>query len=114
MGDDPMSGDDIYRQIEEGIENDLDLPSDNFLIEVFDERVAIEGAVPSDRADEELERLLFETLDLDEVDYDVVVDEDLQSQDSPFVNEDPEDNYRGSEAGDPDLKDLSSSPRRQF
>ncbi len=114
MGNDPMSGGDIYRQIEEGIENDLDLPSENFVIEVDEDRVAIEGSVPSVHADEELERLLFETLDLDDVDYDVVVDEDLQSRGSPFVNEDPDDEQRGFEAGDPDLKDLSSSPRRQF
>lgn len=114
MGGESASRDEIYRQIEEGIENDLNLPPDNFVIEVDDEeQVAIEGSVPSMRADEELERLLFDTLDLEDVQYDVVVDEDLQGQESPFVNEDPDGEY-GYEAGEPDLKDLSSSPRRQF
>lgn len=107
---------DVYREIVERIEAELGVGVNNLTIEVVGEDVTVEGSVPSTRAREDLERLLFDTLELDEISFDVVVDEDLQSRQSaagPLEEEIPGDGGSTGVAGR-DLGNLSPSTRRQF
>ncbi|MFB6355550.1 MAG: hypothetical protein ABEJ65_03430 [bacterium] len=109
-----MSGESLYREIIEVIESELGMNADDFDIEVDDGFVYIWGAVPSRQAQEELERFLFDNLGLEDVDYDVVVDEDLQSQGDSLPDADPDEYGFG---GTPEIDDGdlgSQTPRRQY
>lgn len=114
MTDESMTDEALYRQIVDLIASELGLNPDNFEIDLDDGHLTIWGEVPSIQDQEELERLLFDSLDLEELDYDVVVDEDLQTQQDQLGGE--QEGYSEDYELDQGPPDISStqSPRRQF
>lgn len=113
-----MKEEEILRGITEQIETEFGEKLHNISVEVSDEEITIEGAVPSRKADESLERILFDTLGFENITYDVVVDEDLQSTQKnelrPSKTEQVETNSRLDNPRSMGNDRLNQSPRRQF
>ena len=103
----------LYRQVVEQIETTLEMHTDDLEIEVDDGYVSIWGSVPSMKAHEDLEHLLFDILGLEDVDFDVVVNEDLQTQEETLSSASSADDFNYGQ-DDSDLGGLGGSPRRQF
>lgn len=115
MEGEALSDEELFRQVVDLIETEVGLDADNFEIEVDDGNLTIFGDVPSEQANEKLERIIFDTLDFDDVEYEVVVDEDLQAQEGSLPDSDPDD-LGGYDSTGPNLgSDFGSeSPRRQY
>ncbi len=108
-----VEDEELHRQIVEQIETTLEMHTDDLEIEVDEGYVSIWGAVPSLKAHEELEHLLFDILGLEDVDFDVVVNEDLQTQEETLSSASSVDDFSYGQ-DDSDLGGLGQSPRRQF
>jgi hypothetical protein len=110
-----LSDDELFRQVVELIETEVGLDADNFEIEINDGALSIFGDVPSEQANERLERILYDSLDFDDVEYEVVVDEDLQAQEDSLPDADPDD-LGGYDSSGPNIGGDygSESPRRQY
>ncbi|MGM0381835.1 MAG: hypothetical protein ACQEP7_07580 [bacterium] len=108
-----VEDEELHRQVVEQIETTLEMHTDDLEIEVEDGFVSIWGGVPSMKAHEELEHLLFDILGLEDVDFDVVVNEDLQTQEETLSSASSADdfNYGQDDSG---FGGLNESPRRQF
>lgn len=104
----------IYRAIMDRLETEFGQNVRNITVEVEEDGLTVEGAVPSSEVDEELHRIIFEALELDEVHYDVIIDEDLQSNmDDPY-RDDLEQEGRLDGVNNTGNDNLSQSPRQQF
>ncbi|MFP4687629.1 MAG: hypothetical protein ACLFN5_05920 [bacterium] len=98
-----LSDEELYRHIVETIETSLGLNTDTLEVEVEDGFVSIWGSVPSIEDSEDLEKLLFDMLGLEDFDFDVVINSDLQTHDE-----------YGSPLDEGGLNDLDNTPRRHF
>jgi len=109
-----LSDEELYRQVIELIDTEVGLEPENFEINVNDGILTIYGDVPSEQANETLERLVYDSLDFENVEYEVVVDEDLQAQEGSLPDAEPDSfgSFNGRAGGTGNLG--SQSPRRQF
>ncbi len=73
-----MPDEELYDHIVDEIETALEIDTSSLEIDVADGFVSIWGSVSSIEISEELERLLFDGLGLEDVDFDVVIDEGIQ------------------------------------
>jgi|GEM_PF-5657052 len=73
-----MSDEELYDHIIDEIETALEIDTGSLEIDVEDGFVSIWGSVSSIEISEELERLLFDGLGIEDVDFDVVIDEGIQ------------------------------------
>mgnify|MGYP006428213753 CR=1 FL=1 len=111
MEGEALSDEELYRQVVDLIDTEVGLEPGNFEITVNGGVLAIYGDVPSEQANETLERLVYDSLDFEDVEYEVVVDEDLQAREGSLPDADP-DSFGSFNAGTGNLG--SQSPRRQF
>ncbi len=108
-----LSDEELYDQIVDEIETTMEINIDNLEIDVEDGFVTIWGSVSSIKDSEELEKLLFEGLGLEDVDFDVVIDEGIQPP--PEILDErnrPHDEFDLS-PGDPGFDEFGE-PRRQI
>lgn len=113
MPEEPISEESLKRRIVETIEGELSLDPSYFEIEMHNGELFIQGEVPSIQDREILERLLFDTMGLENVEFDVIVDEDLQSEKESFDEDISEEEFEFN-TGQPDLNDIQGRPRRQY
>lgn len=106
--------DSVYWEIVDHVESEMEFESDHLDIEVEENFAAITGSVPGYQSYEELERLIFDTLDIENVEFDVVVDEDLQTESQKMGYDEPDEEGFAYDRGQPDVTGMNSSPRRQF
>lgn len=107
--------DSVYWEIVDHVESEMDFEADLLDIEVEEDSVAITGSVPSQQRFEELERLIFDTIGLENVEFDVIVDEALQSRGQKMGQDEPEGGEGlGTDPNSTGAADLNNSPRRQY
>lgn len=111
MASEMLSDEELFRQFVDLLETEIGLDPENFEITVEDNELQIYGDVPSDQANENLERLIYDTMNFENVEYEVVVDEDLQAQEDS-LHQSESDSFGSYSAGSGNLG--SQSPRRQF
>jgi hypothetical protein len=95
-----LSDEELHRHIIETIETSLDIDTDSLEIEIEDGFVSIWGSVPSIEDSEELERLLFDMLGLEDFDFDVVINSELHRHSEPYSSS--------------SIEDIDNHPRRHF
>ncbi len=110
-GEETLSDEELYDHIIDEIETALDVNTDNLEIEVEDGFVTMWGSVGNIRDSEELEKLLFDGLGLEDVDFDVVIDEGIQTAEESMDGSAREGlDFSGRDNSFDDL----SEPRRQI
>lgn len=113
-GEEKLSDEELYDQILDEIETTLDVATDNLELEVEDGFVTMWGSVPNIRDSEELEKLLFDGLGLENVDFDVVIDEGIQTTEEAMNDQSPQSREGFDITPEEKSFDDYSEPRRQI